>query len=110
MDNFRFVETLKTALAWYGEQARLARLLHSGGDIGRHELAADGGKKAKVALDPKTKLDDTIYGMPEVSRVEVIGDGGRIFTNHDICDVQVSIQDGGRTLKVFLAGNKNLST
>jgi len=37
---------LREALAWYGEQARLARLIHSEGDAGRNALAADGGKRA----------------------------------------------------------------
>jgi len=41
---------LREALAWYGEQARLARLIHSEGDAGRHALANDGGKRAHTAL------------------------------------------------------------
>ena len=41
---------LVEALRWYGEQARLARLIHSEGDAGRHALAADGGEKARAAL------------------------------------------------------------
>ncbi len=41
---------LREVLAWYGEQARLARLIHSEGDEGRHALAADGGKRAITAL------------------------------------------------------------
>ena len=42
---------VREALAWYGEQARLARLIHSEGDAGRHALAADGGKLARQALE-----------------------------------------------------------
>lgn len=38
------------ALEWYGEQARLCRLIHSGGDEGRHNLQADGGNRASTAL------------------------------------------------------------
>lgn len=38
------------ALAWYGEQARLARLVHSGGDEGRNAIASDGGNKARALL------------------------------------------------------------
>lgn len=38
------------ALDWYGEQARLARLIHSEGDAGRHALAEDGGKRARSVL------------------------------------------------------------
>lgn len=44
------VVALREALAWYGEQARLARLIHSEGDAGRHALQADGGKRARTAL------------------------------------------------------------
>ena len=42
---------IREALAWYGEAARLCRLVHSGGDVGRHALADDGGKRARALLD-----------------------------------------------------------
>lgn len=38
------------ALRWYGEQTRLCRLLHKGGDAGRHALNGDGGNRARAAL------------------------------------------------------------
>ena len=44
------VQALVEALDWYREQARLARLIHSEGDAGRHALQADGGKRAAAAL------------------------------------------------------------
>ena len=44
------VAALREAVEWYGEQARLARLIHSEGDAGRSALAADGGKRALAAL------------------------------------------------------------
>lgn len=44
------VAVLEGALTWYGEQSRLARLIHSEGDAGRHAIAADGGAKASAAL------------------------------------------------------------
>ena len=44
------VQALVEALEWYREQARLARLIHSEGDAGRHALQADGGKRAAAAL------------------------------------------------------------
>ena len=44
------IERLRAALAWYGEQARLCRLIHSEGDAGRHALDNDGGKRARAAL------------------------------------------------------------
>lgn len=43
-------DALRAALGWYGEQARLCRLIHSGGDAGRHAIADDGGKRARAAL------------------------------------------------------------
>ena len=43
-------DELRAALEWYGEQARLSRLVRSEGDIGRYSLAADGGKRARAAL------------------------------------------------------------
>jgi hypothetical protein len=47
---------LAEALAWYGEQARLARLIHSEGDAGRHALQDDGGKRARAILDRLSAL------------------------------------------------------
>jgi hypothetical protein len=44
------VQALVEALEWYREQARLARLIHSEGDAGRHALQADGGKRAAAAI------------------------------------------------------------
>lgn len=41
---------LREALEWYGEQARLCRLVHREGDAGRHALNADGGSRARAAL------------------------------------------------------------
>lgn len=43
-------DELRKALEWYGEQARLARLIHREGDAGRHALADDGGKRARQAI------------------------------------------------------------
>jgi hypothetical protein len=45
----RIVE-LEVALAWYGEQAKWCRHFNGGGDDARHNLAYDGGKKARAAL------------------------------------------------------------
>jgi len=45
------IAELETALAWYGEQARLCRLIHSEGDAGRNALADDGGKRARDVLE-----------------------------------------------------------
>ena len=53
------VGELVEALEWYGEQARLARLIHREGDAGRHALAEDGGKLARTAL---SKAKDTPHG------------------------------------------------
>lgn len=47
---------LTEALEWYGERARLARLIHSGGDPARFELSDDGGKRARRALSEEGML------------------------------------------------------
>lgn len=41
-----------------------------------------------------------------ITRVEVIDDEGRQFVRWDIPKVELSFQDGGRTLKVFLKGSE----
>lgn len=48
------IATLREALEFYGENARLCRLIHSGGDEGRQALSDDGGKIARAALARKT--------------------------------------------------------
>ena len=53
---------LREELAWYGEQARLARLIHSEGDAGRHALQDDGGKRARAALSPAPVVDAVKQG------------------------------------------------
>jgi len=40
-------------LEWYGENARLARLIHGEGDAGRDAIAGDGGKRARAFLSRK---------------------------------------------------------
>ena len=49
-----------------------------------------------------TTEKDQIAEMPKISRVEVIDQEGRAYVNMDAKHVSVSIQDQGRTLKVFL--------
>lgn len=45
------IAELEATLTWYGEQARLCRLIHSEGDAGRQALADDGGKRARDVLE-----------------------------------------------------------
>ena len=47
-----YAEGLIEALEWYAEQARLCRFIHREGDAGRNALSADGGKRAREALNP----------------------------------------------------------
>lgn len=44
------VAEVERELAWYGEQARLCRLIHREGDAGRQALSDDGGKRANAIL------------------------------------------------------------
>jgi hypothetical protein len=45
------IERLRVALEWYAEQAAGCRKLGYIGDPFRHALDADGGKRARAALD-----------------------------------------------------------
>jgi hypothetical protein len=45
---------------------------------------------------------DFLRNFPNVTRVEVITDDGREFVRYGCSNVQVSLQDDGRTVKVFL--------
>lgn len=38
----------------------------------------------------------------KITRVEVIDEWGRIYSNHSCKDVSIWYQDDGRTLKIFL--------
>ena len=54
-------------------------------------------------LDYVAPNGDYIKNYPLINRVEVIGKNGREFVQYDCSNVQVSVQDEGRTLKVFLS-------
>lgn len=45
---------------------------------------------------------DTMHEKPLVNRVEVIDPWGRAYVNMDAVDVGTALQDGGKTLKVFV--------
>lgn len=44
----------------------------------------------------------TGFDFPKVTRVEVISNFGRSYTNYNTHNVTIAIQDNGRTIKVFL--------
>jgi hypothetical protein len=47
------IAQLEGVVKWYGEQARLARLIHSEGDEGRHAINMEGGSRSRAALKAK---------------------------------------------------------
>lgn len=47
-----------------------------------------------------------IMPFPEITRVEVIDSTGRAYAKWDVENVQMSIQDDGRTMKIFLRNDK----
>jgi len=49
-----------------------------------------------------TNKIDTVEDVPLVNRVEVIDETGRAYVNMNVEHVQYSLQDGGRTLKLFV--------
>jgi hypothetical protein len=54
-------------------------------------------------LDYQSPNGDYIKNYPYITRVEVIGKNGREYVQYECSNVQVSEQDDGRTLKVFLS-------
>ncbi len=52
--------------------------------------------------DITLKNGDFLKNYPGVTRVEVITNDGREFVRYGCSNVQVSLQDDGRTLKVSL--------
>ena len=45
---------------------------------------------------------DFLKSYPDVTRVEVVTSEGREFVRYECSNVQVSLQDDGQTIKVFL--------
>ena len=56
----------------------------------------------KLTEDIQQPNGDFLKNYPEVTRVEVITNNGHEFVRYDCDNVQVSLQDDGRTIKVFL--------
>jgi len=50
-------------------------------------------------------MKDVIEERKLVTRVEVISQNGRDYVNVNCSEVQVAIQDNGRTMKVFIKNN-----
>lgn len=48
-----------------------------------------------------SKVDDTTVAFPKATRVEVIGKG-REYVKYGVRNAWASIQDDGRTVKIFL--------
>ena len=51
---------------------------------------------------PGLSMIDFLKDYPEVTRVEIITNNGREFVQYECSNVQVSLQDNGQTIKVFL--------
>lgn len=47
-------------------------------------------------------IENALTALPKITRVEVIDSSGRSYSKWDVKDVELSFQDEGRTLKVFL--------
>ena len=58
--------------------------------------------KSQMTEDIQQPNGDFIKQYPDVTRVEVIGNDGREFVHYGCSNVKVSLQDDGRTIKVFL--------
>ena len=52
------------------------------------------------------KVNNTSVAFPKATRVEVIGNG-REYTKWGVSNVWASVQDDGRTVKIFLEYDKD---
>lgn len=66
---------------------------HKSGIMTWDDASADG----VIYLEP----NGTVVDLTSITRFEVIGKAGRLIVHHDV-NVQASVQDDGRTLKIFL--------
>jgi len=41
--------------------------------------------------------------LPDVTRFEVIDEKGRSYTTYDVKEIHLSLQDNGKTLKLFIS-------
>lgn len=62
-------EAVREALIFYENHGAGCRLVHSGGDASRHELAKDGGKRAKDALAALDRLN-AMKGESDANRAD----------------------------------------
>lgn len=44
----------------------------------------------------------TPLGLPTITRLEVIDGHGRSYVNWNVIDIDISVQDDARTLKLFV--------
>lgn len=68
----------------------------------KQELTEYGKQKIRELMDYQASNGDFIKNYPDVTRVEVIGSNGREYVRYECSNVQVSLQDDGQTIKVFL--------
>ena len=70
----------------------------------KQELTEYGKEKIRKLInkDIQQPNGDFLKNYPDVTRVEVITNNGREFVRYECSNVQVSLQDDGQTIKVFL--------
>lgn len=65
----------------------------------------DNTYERKIWIGAYTQCQNDMLHDQKVTRFEVIDENGRAYTEH-YCKVELSYQDDGRTLKVFIKSNK----
>ena len=51
-------------------------------------------------------MNDQMYNLRNVTRVEVIDETGRRYVRSLIGNVRLAVQDDGRTIKIFVSDKK----
>ena len=80
---------------------------HAGTGLGDLLTLEEGRKRLAQYAETVAPNGDTITEMPQITRVEVIdyGHGGNVYSTWKAHRVAISVQDQGRTLKVFIHGD-----
>jgi len=96
------LRALTKELLQYARVAQAILLGEGLWDVDDDEGLFDRADKALATQPPEPPTDDFLKSYPEVTRVEVITNKGREFVRYECSTVQVSFQDDGQTIKVFL--------
>ena len=101
---FKFSQSLPEEIARFDSKGFYYKgeFIDDAGEVHRLLKQVLEGQLNIATPPPEPPTDDFLKSYPEVTRVEVITNKGREFVRYECSTVQVSFQDDGQTIKVFL--------